>query len=169
MESEMNAERKNTGPRIKRILIGIAADHGGFKLKEHLGTALRTSGYEVVDFGAHALVTGDDYPDFVVPLAQAVAKGDVLRGLAICDSGVGACIATNKVPGVRAALITDGFCAHQGVEDDDMNVMCLGGRVTGPALSWRLVQAFLKARFKGDKKFKRRLAKVAALERKKKP
>ena len=145
--------------------IGIAADHGGFELKVQLTAALKTAGYEVADFGAHELVAGDDYPDFVVPLARAVASGEVTRGLAICGSGIGACVAANKVPGVRAALITDSFSAHQGVEDDDMNVMCLGGRVTGNALSWDLVQMFLSARFKGTERFSRRLAKVAALER----
>jgi ribose 5-phosphate isomerase B len=148
--------------------IGIAADHGGFELKVQLIAALKTAGYEVEDFGAHELVTGDDYPDFVVPLARAVAKGEITRGLAICGSGVGACVAANKVPGVRAALITDSFSAHQGVEDDDMNVMCLGGRVTGYALSWDLVQTFLSAHFKGAERFKRRLAKVSALERERK-
>jgi ribose 5-phosphate isomerase B len=145
--------------------IGIAADHGGFELKVQLTAALKAAGYEVTDFGAHELVTGDDYPDFVVPMAKAVAAGVVTRGLAICGSGVGACIAANKVPGVRAALITDYFSAHQGVEDDDMNVMCLGGRVTGQALSWDLVQTFLSAHFKGDERFRRRLAKVATMER----
>ena len=148
--------------------IGIAADHGGFELKVQLIADLKTAGYEVEDFGAHELVKGDDYPDFVVPLARAVAKGEITRGLAICGSGVGACVAANKVPGVRAALITDSFSAHQGVEDDDMNVMCLGGRVTGYALSWDLVQMFLNANFKGDKRFKRRLKKVAALEKERK-
>ena len=147
------------------MCIGIAADHGGFELKVQLITDLRTAGYEMEDFGAHELVTGDDYPDFVVPLARAVAKGEITRGLAICGSGVGACIAANKVPGVRAALITDYFSAHQGVEDDDMNVMCLGGRVTGYALSWDLFQTFLNAHFKGAERFRRRLEKVAALER----
>ena len=145
--------------------IGVAADHGGFELKAQLTAALKAAGYEVADFGAHELVPGDDYPDFVVPLARAVASGEVTRGLAICGSGVGACVAANKVPGVRAALITDSFSAHQGVEDDDMNVMCLGGRVTGNALSWDLVQTFLGARFKGTERFRRRLDKVAALER----
>ena len=145
--------------------VGIAADHGGFELKVHLTTALNAAGYEVADFGAHELVTGDDYPDFVVPLARAVARGEIEKGLAICGSGVGACVAANKVPGVRAALITDSFSAHQGVEDDDMNVMCLGGRVTGSALSWDLVQIFLNARFKGVERFRRRLEKVTALER----
>jgi ribose 5-phosphate isomerase B len=144
--------------------LGMAADHGGFELKACLTTALKAAGYEVVDFGAHELVTGDDYPDFVVPMARAVARGEVTRGLAICGSGVGACVAANKVPGGRAALITDSFSAHQGVEDDDMNVMCLGGRVTGNALSWDLVQTFLSARFKGTERFKRRLAKISEVE-----
>ena len=145
--------------------IGIAADHGGFELKVQLADVLKTSGYEVEDFGAHELITGDDYPEFVVPLAKAVANGALDRGLAICGSGVGACVAANKVPGVRAALITDSFSAHQGVEDDNMNVMCLGGQVTGFALSWDLVQIFLNAHFKGDERFKRRLAKVELVER----
>ena len=148
--------------------IGVAADHGGFELKVQLTAALKAAGYQVADFGAQELVTGDDYPDFVVPMARAVAGGEVARGLAICGSGVGACVAANKVPGVRAALITDSFSAHQGVEDDDMNVMCLGGRVTGLALAWDLVQMFLSAHFKADERFSRRLAKVAALERKEK-
>lgn len=149
--------------------IGIAADHGGFELKVHLTAALKAHGYDVVDFGAHELVTGDDYPDFVVPLARAVARGEVTRGLAICGSGVGACVVANKVPGVRAALITDPFSAHQGVEDDDMNVMCLGGRITGPALAWDLVQTFLNAHFNSSERFSRRLEKVAALEREEQP
>jgi ribose 5-phosphate isomerase B len=145
--------------------IGIAADHGGYDSKGQLTKALKAAGYEVTDFGAHELVIEDDYPDYVAPLARAVAKGQVTRGLAICGSGVGACVAANKVSGVRAALITDSFSAHQGVEDDDMNVMCLGGRVTGEALTWDLVLTFLSAHFKGDERFKRRLAKVAELER----
>ena len=92
--------------------IGIAADHGGFELKVQITAALRATGYEVVDFGAYELVIEDDYPDFVVPLAREVAKGEVTRGLAICNSGVGACVAANKLPGVRAALIVDSFSAH---------------------------------------------------------
>jgi ribose 5-phosphate isomerase B len=145
--------------------IGIAADHGGFELKTKLAAALAAAGHDVEDFGAHAWVAGDDFPDFVIPLAKAVASGAVARGLAVCGSGVGACVVANKVPGVRAALITDYFSAHQGVEDDDMNIMCLGGRVTGYALSWDLVQTFLNARFQPAERFSRRLAKVAALER----
>jgi ribose 5-phosphate isomerase B len=146
--------------------IGIAADHGGFELKVKLTEDLKAAGYEVVDFGAHELAAGDDYPDFVIPLARAVASGEVTRGMAICGSGVGACVAANKVRGVRAALITDSFSAHQGVEDDDMNVMCLGGRVTGQALAWDLVQIFLNAQFKKAERFKRRLAKISELESK---
>jgi ribose 5-phosphate isomerase B len=145
--------------------VGIACDHGGFELKEYLCAALRNSGHEVVDFGARELAAGDDYPDFVIPMARAVARGEVNRGLAICDSGVGACITANKVPGVRAALIADSFSAHQGVEDDNMNVMCLGGQVTGQALAWDLVRAFLSANFKETERFKRRLAKISDLER----
>jgi ribose 5-phosphate isomerase B len=148
----------------KMLSIGIAADHGGFELKSYLTTALKATGHEVVDFGAHTLVTGDDYPDFVAPMARAVASGAVARGVAICGSGVGAGVVANKVSGVRAALIMDAFSAHQGVEDDDMNVLCLGGLVIGHALALDLVQTFLHARFKGEERFKRRLAKVATLE-----
>ena len=145
--------------------IGIAADHGGFELKVHLIQALNDAGYEMEDFGAHELLIGDDYPDFVVPMARAVAKGEVARGIAICGSGVGACVAANKVHGVRAALITDSFSAHQGVEDDNMNVMCLGGLVTGYALAWELVKTFLNADFKAEERYMRRLNKVASLEK----
>jgi ribose 5-phosphate isomerase B len=144
--------------------VGIAADHGGFELKERLADDLRQAGYEVLDFGAHELIHGDDYPDFVVPLAKAVAKGKVARGIAICGSGVGACVAANKVPGVRACLIHDVYSAHQGVEDDNMNIICLGGRVVGYELAWDLVQAFLSARYLDEERFRRRLVKVAALE-----
>src|SRR5665648_1098361 len=148
--------------------IGIAADHGGFELKSQLTVVLIAAGYGVDDFGAHDLIAEDDYPDFVVPLAISVARGEIARGIAICGSGVGACVAANKVPGVRAALITDSFSAHQGVEDDNMNVMCLGGRITGSALALELVQIFLKADFNPDERFIRRLEKVAAFEREKK-
>lgn len=144
--------------------IGIAADHGGFELKVQLIVALKAAGYEVVDFGAYELVMGDDYPDFVVPLARAVAKGEVIRGVAICGSGVGACVVANKIQGVRASLIHEDFSAHQGVEDDDMNMICLGGRVVGYALAWELVKTFLQAKFSNTERFQRRLAKVAALE-----
>jgi len=144
--------------------VGIAADHAGFELKEQLAAELKTDGYEVVDFGASTCNPGDDYPDFVLPLAKAVAGGTVERGIAVCGSGVGASVAANKVTGVRAALIHDVFSAHQGVEDDDMNVICLGGRVVGSALARDLVKAFLGALFIGGERHKRRLAKVRAAE-----
>ncbi len=144
--------------------VGIAADHGGFAMKERLAASLRESGYEVTDFGAWELDPADDYPDYVVPLARAVAAGEVERGIALCSSGVGAAIAANKVAGGRACLIHDGFSAHQGVEDDDMNVICLGSQVVGYAEAWELVQTFLTARFSGAERHRRRLAKVAALE-----
>lgn len=147
------------------IRVGIAADHAGFAVKEQLSKELRASGYEVVDFGAHSLNLEDDYPDYVVPLARAVARREVERGIAICGSSIGACIAANKVPGVRAGPCSDHYSAHQGVEDDDMNVICLGGRVIGYALAWELIQAFLNARFSGAERHRRRLAKVAALEK----
>ncbi len=144
--------------------IGIAADHGGFQLKEQLAGGLRRAGYEIVDFGNHNLDPDDDYPDFVVPLARAVASREVDRGIAVCGSGVGACVAANKVSGVRAGLIHEIFSAHQGVEDDDMNLICLGGRVMGYAIAWELVGAFLRARFSGAERFRRRLASVAEIE-----
>ena len=146
--------------------IGVAADHGGFELKEYLGAMLREADYRVTDFGDGQPKPDDDYPDFVVPLARAVARGEVDRGVAICGSGVGACIAANKVPGVRACLIHECFSAHQGVEDDDMNVICLGGHVVGNAIAWELVRGFLQARFSGAERHRRRLAKVASLESK---
>jgi RpiB/LacA/LacB family sugar-phosphate isomerase len=144
--------------------IGLAADHGGFALKSQLADALKAAGYEVVDYGAPDLAPADDYPDYVVPLAEAVAAGEVKRGIAICGSGVGASVAANKVQGVRAGLCHDYYSAHQGVEDDDMNVLCLGSRVVGFALAWELAQAFLAAHFSGAERHRRRLTKVAALE-----
>jgi ribose 5-phosphate isomerase B len=144
--------------------VGIAADHGGFVLKVEIAEALRTAGHEVVDFGARTLTSGDDYPDYVVPLARAVATGEVERGVAFCGSGVGASIAANKVTGVRAGLIHDVYSAHQGVEDDNMNMICMGGKVIGPALAWELVNTFVTSCFTAAERHKRRLAKVAALE-----
>lgn len=144
--------------------VGIATDHGGFGLKEDLRGRLAAAGHDVVEFGAFKLDSGDDYPDFVLPLARAVAAGKVERGMAVCGSGVGATVCANKVPGVRACLITDHFSARQGVEDDHMNIICLGGRITGPMLAWDLVQAFLAAEFSQAERHLRRLAKVARLE-----
>lgn len=144
--------------------IGIATDHGGFGLKEKLVVQLQEAGHEVVDFGAHELVPDDDYPDFVVPLGRAVVAGKVDRGVAVCGSGVGASVCANKIKGVHAALIEDHFSAKQGVEDDHMNILCLGGRTLGLAVAWDLVQAFLAAEFSQAARHLRRLRKVAALE-----
>jgi len=144
--------------------VGIAADHGGFGLKEDLRGRLAAAGHDVVDFGAKRLEQGDDYPDFVIPLARAVASGTVERGIAVCGSGVGASVCVNKVPGVHAALINDHFSARQGVEDDHMNIICLGGRVMGTMVAWDLVETFLAAEFSQAERHLRRLGKVAALE-----
>jgi ribose 5-phosphate isomerase B len=144
--------------------IGIATDHGGFELKEKLVVRLRTAGHQVEDFGAYQLAPGDDYPDFVIPLGRAVATGKVDRGVAVCGSGVGACVCANKIKGVRACLIEDHFSARQGVEDDNLNLLCLGGRIEGPELAWDLIETFLKAQFSQAQRHVRRLGKVAALE-----
>jgi len=144
--------------------VGIATDHGGFGLKEELVAYLRKEGHEVVDLGAYSLNPGDDYPDFVIPLAQAVAAGKVERGLAVCGSGVGASVCANKIPGIRAGLVQDHYSAHQGVEHDDMNILCIGGRVIGFLVARELVDAFLAAKFTQEERHVRRLRKVAALE-----
>ncbi|WP_312818133.1 RpiB/LacA/LacB family sugar-phosphate isomerase [Kaistella carnis] len=151
----------STQPLLK---IGICADHGGFELKEKIISFLLKNEFQPVDFGAKELNDADDFPDYVIPLAKAVAAGEVFRGIAICGSGVGACIVANKVYGVRAALITEYFSAHQGVEDDDMNLICLGGRVTGYASAEELVLAFLNAEFIGAERHLRRLKKIQNLE-----
>ena len=144
--------------------VGIATDHGGFGLKEELVNQLRGAGHEVVDFGAHELSETDDYPDYVIPLAKAVATREVERGVAVCGSGVGASVCANKIHGIRAALIHDHFSARQGVEDDHMNILCMGGRTVGSAVAWDLVQTFLDARFSQAQRHLRRLSKVASLE-----
>ncbi len=144
--------------------IGIATDHGGFGLKEEMLGKLRKAGYEVIDFGAYDMDPIDDYPDFVVPLAQAVVSGKVSRGVAICGSGVGASVCANKIHGIRAALVHDHFSARQGVEDDHMNILCMGGRTVGPEVAWDLVQTFLEAKFSKAERHLRRLGKVASLE-----
>ncbi len=144
--------------------VGFATDHGGYALKEPILKALKEAGHEVQDFGAYELDPGDDYPDFVIPLARAVAQGTVERGIAICGSGVGASFTANKIHGVRAALIHETYSAHQGVEDDNMNLLCLGGRVVAFSMAWEIIQAYLGAHFEKLERFERRLAKVAAIE-----
>jgi ribose 5-phosphate isomerase B len=145
--------------------VGIATDHGGFGLKERMVEKLRAAGHKLVDFGAHELSPDDDYPDVVIPLARALAEGKVDRGVAICGSGVGASVCANKIAGIRAALIHDHFSARQGVEDDHMNILCMGGRTMGPALAWDLIETFLAAEFSGAERHLRRLSKVTLLER----
>jgi ribose 5-phosphate isomerase B len=144
--------------------IGIATDHGGFGLKEEMVAQLRAAGHDVVDFGAHKLRSDDDYPDYVTPLAKAVASGEVARGIAICGSGVGASVVANKIPGVRAGLCHDHYSAHQGVEHDDMNVLVMGGRVIGESVALELVRAFLAAKYTGEDRHQRRLGKLMAIE-----
>ena len=144
--------------------VGIATDHGGFELKESLLSHLREAGHEVVDFGAHRLTPGDDYPDFVIPLARAVSAGQVKRGIAVCGSGVGASVCANKIAGIRAGLVQDHYSAHQGVEHDEMNILCIGGRVVGPLVAEDLVDTFLAAAFSRGERHVRRLNKVAELE-----
>ena len=159
----MNANNKGSGLFPNRI--GVAADHGGFKLKQLLVNRLQEAEVDVVDFGNTSLNEDDDYPDFVIPLALAVSRGEITRGIAICGSGVGACVAINKVRNAKACLINDTFSARQGVEDDNLSIICLGGRVIGFELAWELVQVFLKARFSGKERHLRRLDKVADLEK----
>ncbi len=148
--------------RIK--VVGITADHEGYELKKFLVGMLFTHGIDICDFGDLQLQEDDDYPDFVIPLARAVAAGVVERGIAICGSGVGASVVANKVAGVRACLIHEVFSAHQGVEDDDLNLMCLGGLVVGPALAWELVRTFLSASFSGAERHLGRLIKANRIE-----
>jgi RpiB/LacA/LacB family sugar-phosphate isomerase len=146
------------------VRIALGADHAGFGLKEALKAHLETDGHEVLDLGTHSS-DAVDYPDVAEAVALAVTEGRGERGLVICGSGVGASIAANKIPGVRAGLCHDTYSAHQGVEHDDMNVLVLGARVVGQELAGELVRAFLGARFSGEERHRRRLDKVRALER----
>jgi ribose 5-phosphate isomerase B len=144
--------------------IGIGADHGGFQMKEQLAKKLAEQGHEVIDFGNMVFDPDDDYPDFAIPLARAVANGFVERGVLLCGSGVGASVAANKVNGVRAALCHDDYSARQGVEDDDLNILCLGGQTTGIAVAWECTRYFLSARFSEAARHRRRLEKVKRVE-----
>ena len=147
-----------------KLRVAIGADHGGFDLKNELAAHLRGN-YEVCDLGARTLDRNDDYPDISQAVATAVASGEAERGIIICGSGVGACIVANKVRGIRACLCHDTYSAHQGVEHDDMNVLCLGARVIGRELAIEVVTTFLRASFSGEARHLRRLKKVLAVER----
>ena len=145
-----------------RIVIG--ADHRGYELKDQIAAALREQGHEVLDVGTNS-ADSVDYPDYSRAVGEAIVDGRAERGIIVCGSGVGAGIAANKMHGVRAAMCHDTYSARQGVEHDDMNVLCLGARVVGDALAMELVKAFLSARFKGEERLRRRLDKVAEMER----
>jgi len=146
-----------------KLHVAIAADHGGFELKQELIRRLSSS-VDIVDMGADECDVTDDYPDFVELVGRAIAEGEADRGIIICGSGVGACVAANKMPGIRACVCHDTYSAHQGVEHDDLNVLCLGARVIGVEVATELTVAFLMARFSGEERHVRRLQKVEALE-----
>lgn len=148
-----------------KTLVGIAADHGGFELKNYILNYLIESGFKVRDFGAFELVTDDDYPEMVIPLARAVGLKQLARGIAICGSGIGACIAANKIKNVRAGLANEIFSVKQGVHDDDMNVLCLGARLISPESAKELVRTFLEARFSSLPRHSRRLKEIAQYEK----
>jgi ribose 5-phosphate isomerase B len=147
------------------VRVAVAADHAGFPLKERMMDTIRSAGHQVVDCGPATLVPGDDYPDYAERVAMAIRDGNADRGVLLCGSGVGASVAANKFIGIRAALCHDTFSAHQGVEDDSMNVLCLGARVVGPSLAEELLNAFLRARFSEAERHQRRLAKIIGFER----
>jgi RpiB/LacA/LacB family sugar-phosphate isomerase len=144
--------------------IAVGSDHAGFLLKQEVAESLRRQGFDVVDVGTNSTAPVD-YPDFAEKVGLAVTEGRAERAVLICGSGVGACVAANKIPGVRAAICHDTYTAHQGVEHDDMNVLVLGGRVIGPAVAHELVQAFVAARYTAEERHARRLAKVQAIEK----
>ena len=146
------------------MIVALGTDHGGFTLKDRMAESIRASGHEVLDCGAYENVPGDDYPDFAAAVAKAVVDGRAQRGVLICGSGVGAAIAANKFAGVRCALCHDTFSAHQGVEDDAMNIIALGARVIGPSLAAELVKTFLSAEFSGAERHRRRVEKVRSFE-----
>jgi ribose 5-phosphate isomerase B len=146
--------------------IAVGADHAGYPLNERIISELGKGGHEIVDFGTHDGSRPDDYPDYALALGQAVQSGEAEIGILVCGSGVGAAVAANKLNGVRAALCADTYSAHQSREHDDCNILCLGARVVGPELALELVRAFVAARFTGEERHKRRLAKIAEMEKK---
>ena len=146
--------------------VAIGADHGGYALKDEIKSFLESLGHEMIDVGAHNLDPADDFPDFTKPLAESVASGSADRGIMICGSGVGASVAANKVKGIRASVCHDTYSAHQGVEHDDMNVLCLGARIVGIELARELTGAFLSAEYVPEERFQRRIDKVLDMESK---
>jgi ribose 5-phosphate isomerase B len=149
------------------VKLVIAADHAGFALKEEVRGYLARQGHEMVDLGAYTGSNPDDYPDFAEKVGDAINAGEAKRGILICGSGVGVCVAANKIPGIRAGMCHDTYSAHQGVEHDDMNVIVLGARIIGSALAYEVVDAFIRAEFiVTEPRFKRRFDKVMAIEAK---
>lgn len=146
------------------MVIAVGCDHAGFPLKEHVVSQIRAAGHEAVDCGALALMPGDDYPDYALAVGEAIRDGRAERGIIVCGSGVGVTVAANKVPGIRACMCHDTFSARQGVEDDSMNVLCLGARVIGPEVASEVIRAFLEATFSGAERHERRLNKVKQIE-----
>lgn len=147
------------------MVVAIGTDHAGFPLKDTVAQTILSLGHEMLDCGARTVVPGDDYPDYARAIAEAIGQTRANRGVLLCGSGVGASVAANKFPGIRAALCHDTFSARQGVEDDAMNVLCLGARVVGPALAAEIVQAFLRASFSEAERHRRRVAKIEEFER----
>ena len=145
--------------------IAIGADHAGYPLNERVIEELRNLGHEIIDFGTHDGSVPDDYPDYAKKVGDSIQSGSTEIGILICGSGVGAAVAANKLRGIRAALCGDTYSAHQSREHDDCNVLCVGSRVTGVELALEIVRAFVNARFTGEERHKRRLAKVAELEK----
>ncbi|HEY6489817.1 MAG: ribose 5-phosphate isomerase B [Terracidiphilus sp.] len=149
------------------VKVVIASDHAGFPLKEEVRAFLTKGGHEVIDLGAYTVDPQDDYPDFAERVGEAILNGEAPRGVLICGSGVGVCVASNKIPGIRAGMCHDTYSAHQGVEHDDMNVIVLGARIVGTSLAYELVETFLKAKFiANEERFTRRFKKVLAIEAK---
>ena len=144
--------------------ISVAADHNGYELKNEISEILKRDGHDVIDIGPHSLDPLDDYPDFAKPLAKSVSSGETDRGIMVCGSGVGASVAANKVKGVRAAVCHDIYSAHQGVEHDDMNVLCLGSRIVGTEVVRELVSAYISAVYTNEERHARRLNKVIEME-----
>jgi len=149
------------------VKLVIASDHAGFPLKEEVRAYLSKAGHEIVDLGAFTCDPQDDYPDFAERVGEAIKRGEAPRGILICGSGVGVCVAANKIPGIRAGMCHDTYSAHQGVEHDDMNVIVLGARIIGTSLAYELADTFIRAKFSvSEERFRRRFNKVLAIEAK---
>jgi ribose 5-phosphate isomerase B len=163
----VNCGQRRLSWKERIVKLVISSDHAGFPLKEGVRANLAEAGHEVIDLGAYTVEPEDDYPDFAEKVGEAIKAGVAPRGILICGSGVGVCVAANKIPGIRAGICHDTYSAHQGVEHDDMNVLVLGARIVGASLAYELTHAFMRAAFQGkEARFQRRFKKVAAIETK---